>query len=645
MLVLMAARTCPKCGNALPEHARFCGQCGTVVPDLTQTLIDSTPAGALAGQQQPSPATPRLDQTMAEPQPDTPVVPAPPTPVVTPLGETVSAPSRAPSVGRVPVQRTMLGFASPVAEPPRPAQPAPQLKGTIVGMPASEAWASAKPTPTPAPIPAAGPTAPAAPPKTAMGTMLGVPIPGSAQPGPGAPPPPAKPNRTMLGVAIPGIAPTHAGVERAAPPPPVLRQAIEIAPMPPPLVDDEPLPPPPIVPRRRGAPLAIVASVVAVLALAAGITLAVIWKKKPLEAQPRVDAQGKEELHLRCEGCPDGTVVGLDGAQAPFKGGEADLPLVNPLKVGDNSLKLHLDRPNLGRDETVTLVVPVLYRVRADLSEIGAAHPAINVRVEALPGSDVQVDGKPVALDANGNGAYALDVAGDTEGPADEKRTIDRTVPYVVTPKGGQAQRGTVTARVDVVPLHLDAPGSRPVIEASTFHLAGKTLRGASLTANGRPVSLDADGSFAEPFDAPALGDLPVELRASAPSMAPRTAHLVVKRVEHLAEEAKAREQTKPLGYDAIAADIASASGRDTIVEGEIVEARTTQQQTLALIDDIRGCEHAPCLVRVVYGGETKLKHGDFARAYGRVTRAVAAASGTVPEVEADFVLLGHAPR
>ena len=79
--------------------------------------------------------------------------------------------------------------------------------------------------------------------------------------------------------------------------------------------------------------------------------------------------------------------------------------------------------------------------------------------------------------------------------------------------------------------------------------------------------------------------------------------------------------------------------------QGDVVEVRTTSAQTVAVLDDARGCSHAPCLVRVVYGGDTRFKHGDVLRAYGRVTRSVASGSSTVPEVEADFVLLGHAPK
>jgi hypothetical protein len=162
------------------------------------------------------------------------------------------------------------------------------------------------------------------------------------------------------------------------------------------------------------------------------------------------------------------------------------------------------------------------------------------------------------------------------------------------------------------------------------------------VTVNGHPLTVGTDGVFAEPIDAPAAADLPIELRASAPQLAPRTAHFTVKRVEHLADEAKAREAQPGLGYDALSADVAANVGQAVIVEGDVVDARVANQQTLAVVDDSRGCAHGPCLIRIVTGGETPMKRGDAVRAYGRLTRTVSTANGPVPEMEADFVVKGR---
>jgi hypothetical protein len=414
--------------------------------------------------------------------------------------------------------------------------------------------------------------------------------------------------------------------------------------MPPPLVDEPEVGPAPQL-VKKGLPLALVAGVVGALVAVGGVTAFLLLRSPPLIAQPRLDAQGHEQLHLLCDGCQDGTIAELYDARATFQSKEADLALTTALKVGNNPLTIHIDRPNLGRDESVQVVVPVAFRIRADLADLGAARPAITVRVEALAGTDVRIDGKPVALDANGEGAYAIDISSETEGTADETRLIDRLIPYVVTPRSGEAQSGKLTVRVGIAPLRLDAPALHAVVDVATFRIAGRTVRGGTVKANDTALHMENDGTFAQSFDVGAVGDLPVEVRASAPQLAPRTAHWVVKRVDHLADEAKARELAPELTYDTITGDLKAAIGKSTIVEGDVVEVRTTSAQTVAVLDDARGCSHAPCLVRVVYGGDTRFKHGDVLRAYGRVTRSVASGSSTVPEVEADFVLPGHAPK
>ena len=646
----MPGRTCPQCGKPLPDHARFCGQCGTV----TAPPAMETPAPGAVPIPIATISDPEMSATLAQAMGNIPAgvdatQPATQRPVaaVNPLAATQIDPppsSDAPQ-GRGALQQTMLGFAAPKMAP-LPAAPA-TAAATTDPAPAPVAMGRSAPKGTMLGMPAANlPAAPAADPRGAppqQRTMLGVAIPGIAPTRPGPAPAPAGGRGglgTMLGVAMPGIAPTgEPDVEAAARPPgPVLRKGVEILPMPPALTD-EPMPAAPVVVRKSGVPLGIVAGIVAVLVVVTGGIVALLWKSAPLVAQPRLDAEGHDVLHLTCPSCPDDTAATLDGQHAAFKAHEADLLLAHELVVGENAFTVHIDRPNLGRDEAVSLTVPITYRIRADLADLSAAHPQITVRVQALPGTEVEVDGKPLALDASGAGAYAIDVSSEIEGPADDVKVIDRTIAYSVRTKAGAVEKATIHARVGVVPLRLDAPGMRAVVDTATFHIAGKTTKGATLTANGHAVPVLPDGSFAQPFDAPQAGDLPVEIRASAPPHAPRLLHLVVRRVERLAEEAKAREKGAALGYDAIAADVPAAVGQLTIVAGEVAEARTTNDQTIAVVDDTRGCKRAPCLMRVVSGGEIPVKHGDSIRAYGRVTGAVTAAGGTVPEMEADFVL------
>jgi hypothetical protein len=464
----------------------------------------------------------------------------------------------------------------------------------------------------------------------------------------------------MLGVAMPGIAPT--GEPRQPPPPPPpppslaeppprpapprreATLAVNVPYVPPPApLPDIPAPlPPRIVRRAGGLPLAVVGLITAGVVLVGGVTIALLWRSAPpISAQARSGADGKDVLHLSCDpkSCRDGTAVTLDGVKASFVAGEAELPLSQPLRVGDNTLPLVIDRPGMGRDETVKLIVPVAYRVRADVTTMTAPRPSITIRVEAHPGTDVRIDDKPVALDASGTGAYAVDETAATEGPADESRVVAVDLPYVVVQKNGTNERGTASARVAVAPLRVDAPGMRAVVDDGRVLLAGRAAKGSSVTVDGTPVAVAADGAFETTlaFDAP--GDHSVEVRAGTAALMPRTVHAVITRATSLTDAAKQFEQQHPIGYDAAMADIPGKAGQPMVVSGEVLDARSSGHRTLVLVDDRRGCARSPCLARVIVGREVALSHGELLNAYGTVGRAFTTPAGqTVPEVDAQFV-------
>jgi hypothetical protein len=333
-------------------------------------------------------------------------------------------------------------------------------------------------------------------------------------------------------------------------------------------------------------------------------------------------------------------VVTFEGARAAFVGGEADLPLPEALRVGDNTLPLVIDRPGMGRDETLKLLVPVAYRVRADVSTMNAAHPSITIRVEAQPGSDVRVDGKPVNLDSSGTGAYAVDESAAAEGPADESRVVSLEVPYVVVQKSGETEKGTASARVAVAPLRVDAPGTRAVVADTSALLAGRAAKGSTVTVDGSAVVLAADGSFETTISLDALGDHTLEVRAGTTLLTPRTVHVVITRVASLADAAKQFEQQHPIGYDTAMSDLAGKAGQPIVVTGEVLDARSSGHRTLVLIDDKRGCAKGPCLARVILGRDLPLARGEIVSACGLVARAFTAPGGqTVPEVEAQFLV------
>lgn len=519
-------------------------------------------------------------------------------------------------------------------------------KQTMLGMPAKE-------------LPLAHPAQPVAPPiPPAMRTMLGVAIPGIAPTGAGPAPAPSPTNDgrlgTLLGIALPGIAPTKAGAFEAQtallrPPsadPPRGLPAPPIVPAPAPLVM-EPMPEAPRVPRRQGVPAIVVVGIVfSIVALVgAGAAFFVLRSGAPLTAKPKLDETGKESLAIQCASCPDGTVIALGASSAKVVGREGVLPLPAPLSIGDNVLEMSIDRPSAGRDETVKVHVPVAYRVKADLSSLAsstASTASIEVRVEAMAGTVVTVDGKPVALDPSGKGTQNVDVGNDVLGPSDEQKSIDRTIPFSILSKGSAApETGQLLVRASVVALHMDAPGLELFTDRPTANVSGQTKPGATVTINGQAVTVNAQGHFAVRVDLSAEGEKNLSIVANAPPLAPRTVRSKVVRITSPDAAAKMLEGKAPLGFEAYGVDAASKIGQRVVVDGDVVEIRVADGHSTLLVEEKKTCSAAmgTCLVRIVHGEELRVVRGDGVRAFGRVVGTVRSGDKTVPNIEGTLVV------
>jgi hypothetical protein len=629
---------CPQCGEPTPEGARACPFCGTALVARAPAVAARTIVGVSVRQ-----ATERSD---------------------------------------------------PSATPGPPAGMARAAR-TIVGMPAGQALADLGP-PAPATPPApAGPARPAAPPagRPFVGgatAMLGTPA------VPGAPPagaPAGRPSGTLVGVARPGIAPIAPGVARPPDPepdPPGYQPAGELgatmgpaalrelrphpeleeghrrhkqrrvlnlagglprkpAPLPP---GDEPV-------SRRALAIVLAAGGVAV----AAVLVAVFWPSPPpLSARPRADAGGREGVELTCKSCPDGTKVTLGGASATTNGGLALVPLPTALSVGENRFKVDVDRPGNGRDETVSVVVNVAYRIRPDLAALQSERPAFQIVAETAAGTSVTIDGRKLPL-AAGRGAESIDVSEVCTGLANDVKTLSRQIPYTVTPADGPAEQGVVNVSVGIVPLHLDTPvailpttpgaaGAVPaphvITDGPSFVLAGWTMKGAEVLAAGRPITVHPDGSFAQVMNVSSVGATQIEVRSRMPGMAPRLAQIKVRRVDSLEKAARDFAAGEPtVGYRDLTGNIGAAVGKAVTLTGEVADTRKQGYQTVMLLDvsAASGCPAgSACTVRLVQGLDNPAKRGDALRVFGHVARAFTVTGrADMPEIEVDFTLKGDA--
>ena len=579
-----------------------------------------------------------------------------PAPVVSPA--TPQGPQASPV--QAPKNRTMLGMA-----PPNLAAAAQERIGnrTMLGVPGPAAQPGYPP-----------PNAPAAPQaqyqaqpqqaqpqqaqpqhqtqaRTGARTMLGVAMPGIA-PTHDRPPEPAVPsqqpsqNRTMMGVAMPGIAPTNEPARWNAPPAapapePVYQHQLQPPPQP---------PPEPLQPLKR--PRAVVASTPlyrrpAFIFTLLGVTVAVVvalfallWPTKPpITSQATVNNEGKDVLRLQCEGCPDGTVMTVDGQKATSSGGTADIALARPLSVGENRFTVQIDRPGSGRDESVELIMPVAFRVRPDLAELDSDKPTFHVEVETTAGASILVGGTALQPGPDGKARFAVDVTEECRGESAEVTTIDKTIPYTIQPKGGAASSGSVAVKVGVTPLTLQSPRPHAVLDAQQFLVAGRTARGATVEIEGAKFAASDDGSFSRKMQIKRDGETQVHVRAKLPDHAPRIMVFTVKRVVDLEAEAKAFEAKTTVDMNALMRDSNSQIGKQIVLRGEVVEARTQGYVRIVLLDTGGKCDKPPCLIRLVYAGTEALGNGDKVRVFGHVAGAQTAGPRTVPDVDVDFMI------
>ncbi len=607
---------CPHCGSAVNPEALHCGVCGGALEPGKIEAAKSPPA------QQP------------------------------------------PAGGSM--KRTMVGMSPNVATP-APAPVPAGLKGTMIGMPAAgppsaAGGGAAVGASAPGGAVGAGGAARQGVLSSAKQTMIGVasPLANANLSAPGPPQPPVVDHkRTMMGVAMPGIAPLAPGVAKEsfptpgqpptadmvggyAPAAPAFQPAATFQSMPEERRARSSRPPPPRPQPQYSTAVAIV--LVTALVLAAGAAaFAIFWRSPaPLRAEARVDATGTDLLHITCVTCPDGTELRIGDAKAPVSSQIADVSLAKPLTVGENVFSVDVDRPANGRDEKVSLIVKIGYRIRPDLSGLDGEHPVLRIAVDGAPLAKMVIDGKPLDLGPDGKANYDIDVTAECTGLADDAKTLERSVTYSVAGGSGTAEQGVVGLRVAITPLHVDSPNAHSVVETDRFLLAGRTGRGGRLLAGGEPIAVAADGSFSKVVAAKTQGDNLTVLRARVPGQAPRIASLKVKRVDRLADEAKEFAASAPLTYAELVADVIKHVGEPIVLAGDVVETRQQGGRNISLIDVQKGCPKPPCVARALLAGNDTIARGERLQVFGYVTRAISAkteASGAVPEIESAFFL------
>ncbi|MDQ3037143.1 MAG: hypothetical protein M3Y87_32415, partial [Myxococcota bacterium] len=349
---------------------------------------------------------------------------------------------------------------------------------------------------------------------------------------------------------------------------------------------------------------------------------------------------GEEVLDVQVPGAPEGTRARFGGAEQALSDGRAQFPLsAESLHVGDNPLSIDVIAPG-GAVETHRVTLTLELRVRADLTTLAAAEPAITVAVEALPGSTATIDGQPLPLDAQGRGSRAYPIAAMT--PSAEG-VVQHVVRWAVQPPSGEAAEGTLTTRVPLTTIQIDRPGAELVTDRAQVEIAGAVAPQSVVTIDGQPVAVN-EGRFLHTYPLPAVGDFTPRIVAHAPGRAPVTRTVTIHRVEDLAREAAGFEVDPTLTYARIAQSPAHYQGQRVALEGRVynVDVQGGRSVLQMLVRDCPAGQRCP--LWVTYPAATDVTVESWVRVLGSVAgeqqfRSESGQTRTVPRVDATYVL------
>jgi hypothetical protein len=257
------------------------------------------------------------------------------------------------------------------------------------------------------------------------------------------------------------------------------------------------------------------------------------------------------------------------------------------------------------------------YVVSVDRGGLSQPQPRLALAFDAAPEVALVVDGRVVPPSESGVRRFEIDVRHELTGPESAAVTLSRTLSYLVKRPGGESVRGELMLTAEVVPLLIEAPGESITTESASFMLAGSTEPDGTVSVEGRAITVDPAGRFAQLMSVSAVGDTTVEVRATAPGRAPRFVRLRVKRVASLEAEASAFERRAQGSYAAIADSSDDKRGWAVALPGRVTEVRSTGHRSSVLFDVTRGCVAAPCLVRLELGQRTDVRAGQSALACG----------------------------
>lgn len=285
-----------------------------------------------------------------------------------------------------------------------------------------------------------------------------------------------------------------------------------------------------------------------------------------------VDTDGREAMRFVAPEAKAGSKIVFGDQSQPLVEGEARFPLaVDSLVVGENLVVARVVAPD-GSEEQVRIPLKLDFRVRVDTAPLLAGEGRFELKVAAVPGTRVRIDGEPLELDGNGNGAKAFPYdmfAGGRSGP------IEHVARYRIEPPGGEPVEDELRMRVPVTMMQVDSPGFELTTDRPSLPLKGLVGKGVTVQLDGKAVAVDPQGRFADKLALPKPGRYAPELVAKAEGKAPFGVRLAITRVADLAKAAAGYAADAKLSYATIVKAPEAQRGKRVAFEGRVFRAKS----------------------------------------------------------------------
>jgi hypothetical protein len=491
----------------------------------------------------------------------------------------------------------------------------------------------------------------------------------------------ALPKSAMRGAAQARFVPWSASLRRHSAHKPRLTAATiparsPIVPAPAPVALEN-APRPKVIRQKRGLPITLIAiGLLGVVGVGGG---ALYWlgRGATLLADVKVDANGRERLAVTCKGCPKGTKLRLlpkqvaknheDSGLGPTTeviDGRAEITLPEPLMVGENPIRMRIERPGPYRNHELLVPAHLDYRVAVEDQTRAvpstSEQPRFRVRFEAAKGTDISVEDTPIQWDGQ-VGIVNLPLGTLAQGPSDAAVTFERTLKFRVKRAGVPDVTESLPLRTQIVPMRVDTPRAEAILSGTTLRIAGKTINGATVSLLGKQAAVK-DGSFELQLDAEGISKLEASknggkndpadaalllLSVTHPNAAARTVRLPVYLEGRFENAAAFRKMTegKLKAWEESSVKLAEAleeptkhAGSTLVFSGKLVDERALGGGFVALFD-ASPCAVKTCMIRSLLSQKSGLAPGARAKAFTTVIRPFSSPDGSaIPEVSVMWI-------